>query len=114
MACVNVVGADTEHEARRLFTSMQQAFTNHRTRGITGPLPAPVDDIERFWSPAERAVIEHTLRYSFVGTADTIARDLRAFIDATRIDELMITAHIHSQEARLRSIEIAAEAIAQI
>ena len=109
MACVNVVAADTDAEARRLFTSVQQAFTNHRTRGISGPLPAPVDDIDRFWAPSERAIIEHTLRYSFVGSAETLKRTLREFIDATRVDELMITAQLHGQADRLRSIEIAAE-----
>jgi luciferase family oxidoreductase group 1 len=109
MVSVNVVAADSEAEATRLFTSMQQAFTNIRTRGVAGPLPAPVDDIDRFWSPAEKAVVEQVLRYSFVGTAATITRRLRDFLDATKADELMITAHMHSQAARLRSVEIAAE-----
>ncbi len=109
MVSVNVVGADTDTEAKRLFTSMQQAFTNIRTRGVAGPLPAPVDDIDRFWSPAEKATVEQVLRYSFVGTADTIAKHLRVFLETTRADELMITAHMHSQAARLRSIEIGAE-----
>jgi luciferase family oxidoreductase group 1 len=109
MVSVNVVGADTDAEAKRLFTSMQQAFTNIRTRGTAGPLPVPVGDIDRFWSPAEKAVVEQVLRYSFVGTADTIEKNLRVFLETTRADELMITAHIHSHEARLRSIEIAAE-----
>ena len=76
---------------------------------VAGPLPAPVDDINRFWSPAERAVVEQVLRYSFVGTAATITPRLRDVLDATKANELMITAHMHSQTARLRSIEIAAE-----
>ena len=109
MVCVNVVAADTDAEARRLFTSMQQAFTNIRTRGTAGPLPAPIDDIDQFWSPLERAQIEHTLRYSFVGSAATVRAALQPFLEATAVDELMITSHIHAQEARLRSIEIAAE-----
>ncbi len=109
MVCVNVVAADTDAEATRLFTSIQQAFTNIRTRGVAGPLPAPVDDIARFWSPAERAQVEQVLRYSFVGSAATIEPNLRAFLEATGVDEVMITAHMHAQTARLRSIEIAAE-----
>jgi luciferase family oxidoreductase group 1 len=109
MVCVNIVAAGTDHEARHLFTSMQQAFTNIRTRGVAGPLPAPIDDIDRFWSPAERETIARVLRYSFVGTADTIEPALRGLLEATRADELMITAHIHSQDARLRSLEIAAD-----
>ena len=109
MVSVNVVAADTHDESRRLFTSLQQAFTNIRARGVAGPLPAPIDDIDRFWSAAERAVVDQVLRYSFVGTGDDIARSLRDFLQATRADELMITAHMHAQAARLRSIEIAAD-----
>jgi luciferase family oxidoreductase group 1 len=108
MVSVNVVAADSDAEATRLFTSMQQAFTNIRTRGVAAPLPAPIDDIDRFWSPAEKAVVEQVLRYSFVGSADTITPRLRDFLAATRADEVMITAHMHAQAARLRSIEIAA------
>src|SRR5947209_6963476 len=49
-AGVNVFCADTDEEARRLFTSAQQAFTR-MLRGTRGKLPAPIDDIETFWNP---------------------------------------------------------------
>jgi hypothetical protein len=48
------------------------------------------------------------LTVSFVGSTDTVARGLGAFIDDLKPDELMITAHIHDQPARLRSIELVA------
>ena len=66
MAGVNVFAAETDEEARRLFTSLQQAFVRLR-RGRPGPLPPPVETTEGLWSPLEGAAIEHTLRYSFVG-----------------------------------------------
>ena len=108
MLGVNVLAADTDREARRQFTSQQQSFINLR-RGMPGQVPPPVDDIDALWSPAEKAMVEHSLAYSIVGSADTVEAGLRTFIGGTQPDELMITAHIYEQPARLRSIEIVAE-----
>jgi alkanesulfonate monooxygenase SsuD/methylene tetrahydromethanopterin reductase-like flavin-dependent oxidoreductase (luciferase family) len=61
------------------------------------------------WTDAERAMIEHTLRYAIVGSADTVRTGMHAFLEQTSIDELLVTAHIFDQGARLRSFEIIAE-----
>ena len=108
MLTVNVFAADTDAEARRHFTSLQQAFLNLR-RGRPGPVPPPIDDIEGFWSPAERAGVEHALACSFVGSADTVEKGLRDFMARTRPDELMIAGHFHDHAARLRSLDITAQ-----
>jgi luciferase family oxidoreductase group 1 len=108
MLTVNVFAADSDAEARRNFTSLQQAFLNLR-RGRPGQVPPPIDDIEGFWSPAERAGVEHALACSFVGTADTVEKGLRDFLARTQPDELMIAGHFFEHAARLRSLEITAE-----
>ena len=108
MACVNVFAAETDEEARRLFTSLQQAFINLRA-GRPGPLPAPADPDETGGSGFESAGVAHALRLSAIGSPDTVRRWLDAFIRATRVDELMLTAQIHDAAARMRSFEIAAE-----
>jgi luciferase family oxidoreductase group 1 len=108
MACVNVFAADTDEEAARLFTSLQQAFINLRT-GRPGPLPPPVDPNDAGRSGVESAGVAHALRFSAVGSPDTVRRRLDSFIRATRVDELMLTAQIHDAAARQRSFEIAAE-----
>ncbi|HEV2861892.1 MAG TPA: LLM class flavin-dependent oxidoreductase [Pyrinomonadaceae bacterium] len=107
MACVNVFAADTDAEARRLFTSLQQQFVNLR-RGTPGLLQPPVEDAEARWSPIELAGVEHALRYSFVGSRETVRRGLEAFVGGTGVDELMVAGHIYDHAARLRSFEIAA------
>jgi alkanesulfonate monooxygenase SsuD/methylene tetrahydromethanopterin reductase-like flavin-dependent oxidoreductase (luciferase family) len=107
MACVNVFAAETDEEARRLFTSLQQSFVNLR-RGRPGPLPAPVETTEGLWSPLEAAGIDHALHYSFVGSRETVRRGLEAFVNETKVDELMVTGQIYEHAARLRSFEIAA------
>jgi alkanesulfonate monooxygenase SsuD/methylene tetrahydromethanopterin reductase-like flavin-dependent oxidoreductase (luciferase family) len=108
MLGVNVFAADTDAEAARLFTSLQQAFVNLR-RGQPGPLLPPLDSAEGPWSPIEKAGVEHALRYAIVGSRETVRRGLAAFIEETGADELMITAQIYDHQARLRSFEIAAE-----
>jgi luciferase family oxidoreductase group 1 len=107
LACLNVFAAETDEEARRLFTSLQQAFVNLR-RGRPGPLPPPAETTGELWSPLEAAGIEHALRYSFVGSFETVRRGLGDFVAATRVDELMVTGQIYDHAARLRSFEIAA------
>ena len=107
MLAANVLAADTDAQARRHFTSQQQSFINLR-RGTPGQVPPPIDDIDAYWSPAEKAMVERALAVAFIGSPDTVARGLKGFIDATRPDELMITAHIYDQAARLRSIELVA------
>jgi luciferase family oxidoreductase group 1 len=108
MLGVNVVAAATDAEARRLFTSHQQAFTQLR-RGTPGQIPPPIDDIETYWSPAEKAMAGQSLACSVVGGSMTVERGLHEFIEVTKPDELMIAALIYDQVARVRSYEVTAE-----
>jgi luciferase family oxidoreductase group 1 len=108
MLGVNVIVADTDAEARRLFTSVQQSFT-HMVRGTRGKLPRPIDDIETFWSAGEKAHVRGMLECSFVGSAETVRRGLADFIARTGADELMVASAIHDHSARLRSYEILSE-----
>jgi luciferase family oxidoreductase group 1 len=109
MAGLNVFAADTEGEAKRLFTSLQQQFINLR-RGTPGPLPPPVDDMAEFWSPMEQQMVAHSLRYAIVGTPTQVEAGLAEFITATEIDEVMVTGQIFDHAARLHSFEIVAAA----
>jgi luciferase family oxidoreductase group 1 len=108
MAGVNVVCAETDEKARRLFTSAQQAFTNIH-RGARGQLPAPIDDIESFWTPEEKVRVGTMLERSFVGSPATVEAGLRAFLAETGVDELIVAGAIHDHAARLRSYELLAE-----
>jgi alkanesulfonate monooxygenase SsuD/methylene tetrahydromethanopterin reductase-like flavin-dependent oxidoreductase (luciferase family) len=83
-------------------------FVNLR-RGVPGPLRPPVDSMDEYWSPQEKANVEHALAYAAVGSPETVGRRLRAILDATRADELMLTGQIYDHAARLRSFEIAAD-----
>jgi luciferase family oxidoreductase group 1 len=105
MIGVTGIAADTDSEARRLFTSPQQAFTNI-VRGTRGRLRPPIDDIDTYWSPAEKAQASAMLACAFVGSAETVRESLARFIADTGADELMIASAIYDHPARLRSYEI--------
>jgi luciferase family oxidoreductase group 1 len=108
MLGVNVFAAGTDAEARRLFSSLQQAFLNLR-RGRAGKLPAPVDDLDSRLDPHGRAMLDSALACSVVGGPETVRQGLADFAARTGADELMVTAQIHDHAARLRSFEILAE-----
>ncbi|SCX90228.1 LLM class flavin-dependent oxidoreductase [Microvirga guangxiensis] len=108
MVGVNVIAADTDEEAKRLFTSAQQAFTN-MFRGTRGKLQAPIDDIETYWTPSEKAQASSMLACSFVGSAETVREELEGFIEQTGADELIVASAIYDHAARLRSYEILAD-----
>ena len=108
MLAVNVVAAATDAEARRLFTTAQQAFVNLR-RGRAGLIPAPIDDIEAYWTPEEKAGVERALACSVVGGPETVARGLAEFAARHRPDELIVVANLYDHQARLESYRILAE-----
>jgi luciferase family oxidoreductase group 1 len=107
MVAANIVAADTDAEARRLFTSLQQSFVKLR-RGTPGRLAPPIDDIGTFAAPVELAGLHHALKYSFVGSPETVAGGLRPFLEMTQADELIVGGHIFDHTARRYSYELAA------
>ena len=107
MAGVNVFAADTDREAQRLFTSAQQQFTN-MVRNRRGKLQPPLDDIESYWTPPEKAHVCGMLKYSFVGSPPPCAAGWRNSSSSTGVDELMVVSAIFDHAARLRSYELLA------
>ena len=114
MLGLNVVAGETDAEARRLFTSLQQAFLNLRT-GRPSPLPPPVDDIEaRFAAVGMETAMQGALKTAVVGDPATVRAGLETFVARHRPDEIMVTAQIYDHAARIRSFEIAAAARDQL
>lgn len=108
MVGVNVVVADTDAEARRLFTSQQLSFASV-FRGRPGPYKPPVDDIEGHWTPAEKAQASHMLHHSVVGSPDTVRAGLEQLAESTRADEMMVVTGVYDHDARVRSYALLAE-----
>lgn len=106
MLGVNVVVGETDEDAKRLFTSHQQAFFNLR-RGTPGPLPPPDPCFLERISAQEKWEIDQTLSVSIIGSSRSVQTALEAFIGRTQADELILVAQIYAHAARLRSYELA-------
>jgi hypothetical protein len=73
-----------------------------------------VDDFDARVTPAEQAILTHVLTCSVTGSAETVRRELEAFIARTAADELIISSAIFDHTARLRSYKMTAEARAAL
>lgn len=113
MVTANILVADTDEEARYWFSSQQQGFTNLH-RGTPGQLPPPVDDIEQYWTPAEKLSVERMLACSLVGSATTVKAGLKKLLQDLMPDELMVTGHVFDHAVRLQSYRAVAAIRAQL
>ena len=107
MLGLNVFAADSEEDARRLFTSLQQAFINLR-RGRPGPLPPPSENFLEQLLPHESQMLDEMLSAAVVGAPGTVRDGIAAFVARTGADELMVTSQAFDHRARLRSFELTA------
>ncbi len=105
IAAVNVVAADTDKEANRLFTSIQARVLG-MIRGTPITLQTPVENIDSLWNGSEKYAVDTMLKYSFVGGPELVKKDLQSFLDRTHVNEIMVVSHIFDHTARLRSYEI--------
>ncbi|HVI26763.1 MAG TPA: LLM class flavin-dependent oxidoreductase [Xanthomonadaceae bacterium] len=112
MLALNVVAADDDAEAARLFTTQQQAFVNLR-RGRPGLVPPPLESgeaIDAYCTPQEKAGVDAALACAVVGSPATVRAGMRAFVAKHQPDELLLTANVFDHEARVRSFALAMEA----
>lgn len=108
MIGVSVIVADSDEEAHRLATSQEQQFLN-LIRGRTGPLQAPVDNMDALWNAQETAIVRSKFSYAAVGSPDTVRKTLLSHLKETGADEMIVSAQIYDHKARLRSYELLAE-----
>ena len=113
MVLVNVVAAETDEKAHYLYTSVQQHFVRMR-RNTRGQLPPPIDDINTFWSEAERHFAQQMLACSAVGSPETLKSQLSQILEKTQAQELMFAGQIFDHQARLDSFTIAAEVMDEL
>ena len=110
MACVNVVAADTDAEATRIATSLQQ-FVMGVITGKRRLLQPPVEDMDKIWNIYEKEAVNQMLGYAFIGGPEKIKQGIADFIAKTQIDEVMVTSHIYDHHARLHSYQLFAEVL---
>jgi len=113
MVGVNVIAAETDAQARRLATTQQMSFTN-LFRGARTLSQPPIDDIDAYWSPEEKAQAMRMLARSIVGSVETVRAGIAALVAETGADELMVVSDVYDHGARLESFERIARAARQI
>ncbi|MBU4040765.1 MAG: LLM class flavin-dependent oxidoreductase [Alphaproteobacteria bacterium] len=111
MAAINVFAAESDAAAERLSTSMQQAFAAV-VSGKPGRVKPPVDDITTVLDARQLAAVQSRLTYAAIGGRETVRARLEAFVTQTGVDEVMVTGMVFDLDARVRSLEITAEAVA--
>jgi luciferase family oxidoreductase group 1 len=109
MVGVNIIAAESDDKARRLATTQKMSFTN-MFRGARGLSQPPIDDIETYWTPMEKAQVKRMLARSIVGSLDTVRKGIAALVEETGADELIFVSDVYEHSERLRSFELIAEA----
>jgi luciferase family oxidoreductase group 1 len=109
MVGVNIIAAESNDKARRLATTQQMSFTNI-FRGARGLSQPPIDDIETYWTPMEKAQAKRMLARSIVGSPDIVRKGMAALVEETGADELIVVSDVYEHSERLHSFELIAEA----
>ncbi|WP_416445188.1 LLM class flavin-dependent oxidoreductase [Leeuwenhoekiella sp. A16] len=113
MACVNVIAAETDEEAQRLATSLYQ-FAMGIITGIRRPLQPPIDTMNGVWNEGQEAMIKNMMYFTFIGSQETIERELSEFVESTGVQEIIAVSHIYDHQARKKSYEILSAAMKNI
>jgi luciferase family oxidoreductase group 1 len=110
MVCINVIGAETDEEAKILQTTMHQFFLNV-VRGSRNPLRPPVETMEGIWTPMEEEMAKSMSSVTLMGSKETIRQQLTSFQDYYAVDEIMAVSYIYEPEKQKRSYEIFKEVV---
>jgi luciferase family oxidoreductase group 1 len=110
MVCLNVIGAETDDEAKILQTTMHQFFLNV-VRGSRNPLQPPVESMDGIWTPMEEEMAKSMSSVTLMGSKETIRQQLTSFQDYYAVDEIMAVSYIYDPEKQKRSYEIFKEVV---
>lgn len=110
MAGVMAVVADTDADAEFLFTSVKQQFLNMR-KGLNKPFAKPMKNLADICNSADEALLSNVLRYALVGSKDTVKSKLASFMQATEVDEIIVSMPVYDIRDRLKSLEMFADIV---
>ncbi|PLT32768.1 LLM class flavin-dependent oxidoreductase [Bacillus sp. V5-8f] len=105
MVCLNVIAAETDEEAKRESTTMQQFFLNV-VRGTRTPLQPPVDSMDNIWSPQEKEMASSMTSVTLMGSKETVKAQLTNFQEKYDVQEIMAVSYIFDPEKQKQSYQI--------
>src|SRR5208282_566417 len=104
MVGVQVIAAETDATARRLFTTPQQRFLRLIRNQPVELLP-PVDSMEPLWQDWERAAVESKLSAAIVGSDRTVKAGLEKLVTDTGANEVIVVSDTYEHADRLQSYQ---------
>lgn len=113
LAGINVLVADTDEEAEQLFTSLIRMFVGVLT-GAREPLQPPTaltDDLKEI---LQHPSVHQMLKYSFIGSKQTVKKGIKAFLEQTGVDELIVVNTMYDIKARIKSTRLFSEIMKEI
>jgi luciferase family oxidoreductase group 1 len=113
IAGVNVYVADTDEEAEKLFTSLIRMFVGVLT-GARDPLQPPTEMTEELKEMFQHPIVNQMLKYSFVGSKQTVKNKIRAFLAQTGVDELITVSTMYDINDRIKSARLFAEIMMEL
>jgi luciferase family oxidoreductase group 1 len=113
IAGVNVYIADTDEEAEKLFTSLIRMFVGVLT-GARDPLHPPTEMTEELKEMFQHPTVNQMLKYSFVGSKQTVKNNIKAFLAETGVDELIAVSTMYDINDRIKSALLFAEVMQEI
>ncbi|MDX1277455.1 LLM class flavin-dependent oxidoreductase [Oceanihabitans sediminis] len=113
MAGVNIIVADTDEEAQRLFTSLIRMIVGILT-GKRDFVQPPTEMNEEFKEIIQHPQIDQMLKYSFIGSKASVKAQIAEFIEKSKVDELIAVTNIYDIKDRIRSYELFSEIIKEL
>ena len=104
MVGVQVIAAETDAAARRLFTTPQQRFLRLIRNQPVELLP-PVDSMDLLWQDWERATVESKLGAAIVGSDATVKAGMERLVRETNADELIVVTDTYEPADRMQSYQ---------
>jgi len=102
MVAVQVIAAETDTAAKRLFTTPQQRFLRLIRNQPVELLP-PVNSMEPLWQDWERAAVENKLGAAIVGSNVTVKAGLEKLVVDTAADEVIVVTDTYEHTDRIES-----------
>jgi luciferase family oxidoreductase group 1 len=113
IAGVNVIVADTDEQAEQLFTTLIRMFVGVLT-GASSALQPPTEMSEDLQEILAHPSLQQMLKYSFVGSKQTVKKEVKTFLEATRVNELIVVSSMYNHQDRLISTRLFAEIMEEI
>ena len=102
MVAVQVIAAESDAAASRLFTTAQQRFLRLIRNQPVELLP-PVDSMAPLWQDWEREAVESKLGAAIVGSDATVKTGLETLVSKTGADEIIVVADTYDHADRIES-----------